>query len=96
MENGSETRRSGPYTSSEGLSLTLAYLEDPSSVECPRCGPGHIEIVGYADPERIGAGEVVLISPDDNYSVLLYCHRCTRAAALHLTFRQRHENREAA
>ena len=96
MMNGNEITGAGPYTSAEGLSLTLAYLEDPSAVVCPRCGVGHVEVVGFADPERLADGKIVRVAPDDNYAVLLYCHTCTRAAALHLTYRQRQEDREAA
>jgi hypothetical protein len=84
------------YTALEGMSLTLGYLEDPSSVECPSCGPDHIEILGYVDPDALSAGTLRRIDPDVDYSVLLRCHGCGRAAALHLTWQERRENREAA
>ena len=87
--------RNKSYTPAEGLSLTLAYLEDPSSIECPSCGPDHIEVVGYVDANSLEAGEPRSISPDDEYAVLLYCHGCERGAALHLTYRSR-PDREAA
>jgi hypothetical protein len=85
-----------PYTALEGLSLTLGYLDDPSDVECPSCGPGHIEILGYVDPAALSEGVLRMIEPEDDYSVLLRCHKCERAAALHLTYREHRENREAA
>jgi hypothetical protein len=83
------------YSPSEGLSLTLGYLEDPSNVECPTCGFDSIEIVGYVDANSLDAGDPHLISPDRDYSVILFCHGCERAAALHLTYQQR-QDREAA
>ncbi len=95
-DNGAAASRSGPYTATEGLSLTLSYLEDPANVVCPRCGGGAVQVVCFADPEQLAAGHVVAVAPDENYAVLLYCNGCTRAAALHLTYRQRQESREVA
>ena len=37
----------------EGLALALSYLEDPSDVPCPRCGPDKIEVVCYLDARSI-------------------------------------------
>jgi len=88
-------RNKRSYSPADGLSLTLGYLEDPSSVECPSCGPDRIEIVGYVDAVSLEAGQPRQISPDDEYAVLLYCHGCERGAALHLSYRAR-PDREAA
>ena len=95
MEN-KDVRQLQPFSAAEGLSLTLGYLEDPSSVECPSCGAGQVEIVAYVDPDALASGKVVKINPDSDYAVLLLCHGCTRAAAIHLTYRERQQNREAA
>jgi hypothetical protein len=94
--NGPEKSEQAPYTALEGLSLTLGYLDDPSNVECPSCGPGHIEILGYVDPTALSQGTLRMVDPEDDYSVLLRCNHCERAAALHLTYREHRENREAA
>jgi hypothetical protein len=84
---------SSEYDTEEGLALALAYLEDPSAVPCPRCGPGHMEVVCYLDARSMEKGRLIPTSPEDNYTVVLYCHGCSRAAALDLT---RDERREAA
>jgi hypothetical protein len=83
------------FSSAEGLSLTLDYLEDPSDIECPACGPDRIEVVGYVDAVSLEAGDPRSVSPDDEYAVILYCHGCERGAALHLSYRAR-PDREAA
>ncbi|MGH7500884.1 MAG: hypothetical protein ACREL7_03920 [Longimicrobiales bacterium] len=93
-KQGSES--TAGYTALEGLSLTLGYLDDPSSIDCPSCGPGRIEVLAYVDPTALSAGTIHHIDPDEDYSVLLRCHGCERSAALHLTYRERRENREAA
>ncbi len=84
---------------SEGLALAVAYLEDPSDVPCPTCGPGQMEVVCYLDAHAIESGDVTPASPDGDYTVVLYCHKCGRAAALDLSRgggQDRAENREAA
>jgi hypothetical protein len=84
---------------SEGLALAVSYLEDPSDVPCPTCGPGHVEVVCYLDADSVGSGAVRPISPDGDYTVVLYCHACGRAAALDLSRYGRAgdaEDREAA
>lgn len=89
-------RKSGrEYSAAEGLSLTLAYLEDPSDVACPACGPDQIEVVGFVDANTLESGTPQQISPDSDYAVILYCHGCERGAALHLDYRAR-PDREAA
>lgn len=80
----------------EGLSLALSYLEDPSDVTCPRCGAGTIEVVCYLDARSMETGSVVPTSPDEDYTVVLYCHGCGRAAALDLSRDEQEEGREAA
>ena len=89
-----KTKGKGEFSPAEGLSLTLGYLEDPSNVECPTCGYDSIEIVGYVDADSLDAGEPQATSPDSDYSVILFCHGCERAAALHLSYRK--PDREAA
>jgi len=84
---------SSEYDTEEGLSLALAYLEDPSSVPCPSCGPGQIEVVCYLEAHSMAKGRLVPTAPEDDYTVVLYCHSCGRAAALDLS---RDERREAA
>jgi hypothetical protein len=73
------------YTNAEGLALALNYLNDPSDVPCPSCGPGTMEVVAYLDAEGIQAGVVRAAEPEGEYTVVLYCHDCSRAAALDLS-----------
>jgi hypothetical protein len=79
--------KSGPaeFDMEEGLALALSYLENPSDVPCPKCGPGSMEIVCYLDARRMEQGSVVPAAPDGDYTVVLYCHACARAAALDLS-----------
>jgi len=69
----------------EGLALALSYLENPSDVPCPRCGPGQVEVVCYLDARSMERGAVVPTAPEQDYTVVLYCHGCGRAAALDLS-----------
>ncbi|MGQ0563065.1 MAG: hypothetical protein ACT443_14465 [Gemmatimonadota bacterium] len=80
----------------EGLALALSYLEDPSDVPCPRCGPDKVEVVCYLDARSIEKGVVVPIPPEHDYTVVLYCHACGRAAALDLSRDEGQRDREAA
>ena len=73
------------YSNSEGLALALSYLDDPSDVLCPQCGPGTMEVVAYLDAGGIEDGVVRAADPDGDYTVVLYCHQCSRAAALDLS-----------
>ena len=83
------------YDMDEGLALALSYLEDPSAVPCPRCGPGTMEVVCFLDARSMEEGDVVPAAPDEDYTVVLYCHTCGRAAALDLS-RDDEEQRDAA
>lgn len=73
------------FSTEEGMSLALSYLDDPSDVECPTCGPGRMEVVCFLDASSIGDGSVVPKLPEGDYTVVLYCHQCGRAAALDLS-----------
>ena len=75
----------GEFSRADGLALSVAYLEDPSNVPCPKCGPGHIEVVSYVDPKAMEEDRGVATSPDGAYTVILFCYGCERAAALDLT-----------
>lgn len=79
MDGGSE------FSSTEGLALALNYLSDPADVPCPTCGPETIEVVAYLDAGGIADGVVRSSSPEGEYTVVLYCHQCKRAAALDLS-----------
>jgi len=70
------------FNHEQGLYLAISYVEDPSSVSCPVCGPGFIEVVSFLDPDYISEGRAVPKSPDDNYIVVLYCHKCNKSTAL--------------
>ena len=83
------------YDMDEGLALALSYLEDPSAVPCPKCGPGSMEVVCFLDARSMEQGNVVPAAPDEDYTVVLYCHTCGRAAALDLS-RDDEEQRDAA
>lgn len=83
------------YDMDEGLALALSYLEDPSAVPCPKCGPGTMEVVCFLDAQSMEQGNVVPASPEEDYTVVLYCHTCGRAAALDLS-RDEEEKRDAA
>lgn len=86
------------FDTDEGLSLALSYLEDPSNVPCPRCGPDTIEVVCYLDARSMEQGSVMPAQPEEDYTVVLYCHECGRAAALDLSRDEdgHAEDREAA
>ena len=73
------------YDMQEGLALAVSYLEDPSAVPCPRCGDGTIEVVCFLDARSMEQGNVVPADPRNDYTVVLYCHGCGRAAALDLS-----------
>lgn len=73
--------------SSEDDEIVLAYLEDPSDVPCPKCGPGNMIVAGYIDPETdVDEEHVLFISPDAEveYTVVLYCLECERAVSFTL------------
>lgn len=73
------------FSNTEGLSLALNYLNDPSDVPCPICGPDTMEVVAYLDADGIQDGVVRPSEPEGEYTVVLYCHDCKRAAALDLS-----------
>ncbi len=73
------------FDMAEGLALAISYLEDPSDVPCPTCGPGMVEVVCYLDSRSVESGEVTPRAPEGDYAVVLYCHKCGRAAALDLS-----------
>jgi hypothetical protein len=79
------------YSNTEGLALALNYLNDPSDVPCPTCGPGTMEVVAYLDVDGIQKGVVRAADPEGDYTVVLYCHQCSRAAALDLSPQARGE-----
>jgi hypothetical protein len=80
-----DDRKTPEYTSAEGLALALHYLNDPSDVPCPACGPGTMEVVAYLDVQGMQEGVVRAADPEGDYTVVLYCHECSRAAALDLS-----------
>lgn len=73
------------FSSAEGLALALNYLNDPSDVPCPNCGPETMEVVAYLDVDGMQKGVVRASDPEGEYTVVLYCHECRRAAALDLS-----------
>lgn len=76
---------SGEFSNTEGLALALNYLNNPADVPCPTCGPGTMEVVAYLDADGIADGVVRASAPEGDYTVVLYCHQCKRAAALDLS-----------
>lgn len=79
------------YSNTEGMALALNYLNDPADVPCPTCGPGTMEVVAYLDVDGMQQGVVRASDPDGEYTVVLYCHECSRAAALDLSPQARGE-----
>jgi hypothetical protein len=79
----------------EGLALALSYLENPSDVSCPRCGPGKVEVVCYLDARALEKEVIEPTEPKGAYTVILYCHGCSRAAALDLTRDEENDNETA-
>lgn len=73
------------FSNAEGLALALSYLDDPSDVPCPTCGPDTMEVVAYLDAGGMESGVVRAADPSGDYTVVLYCHECRRAAALDLS-----------
>ena len=92
--NGPEGR--GSYGTMEGLALAVSYLSDPSAVECPRCGTGHIQVVAYLDAQALHEGRQVECEPDGDYAVVLYCRSCDQGAALSFEASAADEDRRAA
>lgn len=70
------------FSTEEGLDLALSYLDDPGAIPCPRCGPGTVEVLAYLRPGSIEDGVMVAAAPEGDYTVVLYCHGCSCAAAL--------------
>jgi hypothetical protein len=97
-ENRKQPGTAREFDTDEGLCLALSYLEDPSNVPCPKCGPDTMEVVCFLDARGMEEGNVVSAEPDDDYTVVLYCHDCGRAAALDLSRDddENAEDREAA
>jgi hypothetical protein len=95
-EFGGHPEGTKEFSSQDGLALALSYLEDPSSVPCPQCGPGSIEVVAFLDARGMEEGTAVPTAPDGDYTVVLYCHTCGRAAALDLSRDEEEEDREEA
>lgn len=85
MQHDNRQDGSSEFSSAEGLALALNYLSDPADVPCPSCGPGTMEVVAYLDADGIEDGVVRASSPEGDYTVVLYCHDCKRAAALDLS-----------
>ena len=97
MGDNSDVTPKGAWSGADGLALTLAYLEDPSSVPCPTCGSETVEVIDFVDPASIGNRPPVRVSPEGDYAVILYCHGCERAAAIRLSQDPRGgDHREAA
>ena len=80
-----EEKSAREFDMSEGLALAISYLEDPSDVPCPTCGPEQMEVVCYLDAHSIESGDVTPTAPEGDYTVVLYCPKCGRAAALDLS-----------
>lgn len=85
MGEHDDTEMMPEFDTKEGLALALSYLEDPSAVPCPLCGPGSMEVVAYLDARSMEGGKAVPTRPEGDYTVVLYCHTCGRAAALDLS-----------
>src|SRR5690606_39267794 len=62
----------------------------------PHCGPDTIEVVCFLAARSMERGAAVPTSPEGNYTVILYCHSCGRAAALDLSRGEGENHREAA
>lgn len=84
------------FNMQDGLSLALSYLEDPSNVPCPHCGPNTIEVVAFLDAQGMEQGTAIPTKPEGDYTVVLYCHHCGRAAALDLSRDEGHGGSKAA
>jgi hypothetical protein len=95
MHGPDEPNGLAEFDTKDGMALALSYLEDPSAVPCPYCGPDTMEVLCYVEARSMEEGTVVPTSPEGDYTVVLYCHGCGRAAALDLT-RDDGERREAA
>lgn len=88
--------KAAEFDMEEGLALALSYLEDPADVPCPKCGDDKIEVVCYLDARSIEKGVVIPTTPEHDYTVVLYCHGCSRAAALDLSRDEEPRDRAAA
>jgi hypothetical protein len=68
------------------MALAASYLDNPAEIECPRCGEGGVEVLGYLDADQLAEGRYVFADPVEEYAVVLFCHECRQGAAL--TFRK--------
>ncbi len=91
MSQSEKPGKTPEFDMEEGLALALSYLENPANVPCPRCGPDLIEVVCYLDARCMERGSVVTTMPDQDYTVVLYCHGCGRAAARDLSRAEQQE-----
>jgi hypothetical protein len=74
------------YNEEDAFCLALSYVEDPTDIPCPNCGPDTIEVVCFLEAEPlVERGEIVVCAPEGDYTVVLYCHGCAHAAALDFT-----------
>ncbi len=96
MDNAKPAGSRPEFDTAEGISLAVSYLDNPSDVVCPRCGPNHIEIVAYLDAEALKRGRRVATSPEGSYAVVLFCRSCEQGAALSFRPAPPEEGRQAA
>lgn len=72
----------GTFSEYEAQKLFVAYRKDPSSVLCPRCGPGTIEVLAFIEPGIDTNGLGTVTEPQGVYAVAIYCHKCRCALGL--------------
>jgi hypothetical protein len=95
MHGPEEPNGLAEFDMKDGMALALSYLEDPSAVPCPYCGPDTMEVLCYVEARGMEEGTVIPTSPEGDYPFVVYSPCCSPATALDLT-RDDGERREAA
>lgn len=85
MYDDRELSSPSEFSGDDGVAMAMAYLDDPSDVPCPHCGPETIEVVCYLDSTSVRTGSAITTAPEGRYMVVLFCHGCSRAGAVDLS-----------
>lgn len=72
----------GSFSDAEAFELLISYRNDPSSVPCPTCGQGSIEVVAFIEPQVDEEGFASITTPEGDYAAALHCHTCHRAIGI--------------
>lgn len=92
--DGEVPEPTGAFSDSEAFELLISYRADPSSVPCPTCGQGTIEVVAFIEPEVDKDGFASMTTPEGDYAAALHCHTCHRAIGILATALNESDNEQ--